>query len=180
MGLFGKPRISEAEVASQFVITILSYVRDSWPAIVEDLRPLFALKGTDTAVLSDTCATYEFGLAAMTIQLQALRNVIGGSSAQRIRAHVFCCLQTEELGSYPIDAIAEYEQAWSGDLSSEEPPHLGLAVALAERLELDTGMKVAGAEFHDPILLLALAGAVIKGSAFPFWEEIKAKHRIVA
>jgi len=180
MPLSEKPTITEAQAASLFVMATLTYVRDTWASVVEGLEPIFALTGLDPEVLADSFAPYEFWLAAMPMQMQALNNLIGVSQAQRLRGYVFQCLETQELGRYPTDAIGEYEQAWSDALSSEQAPHAALAAVLAQRLGLDSTIRIGNGLFHDPVFLTALAVEVVKVGALPSWKELTSKYRIVA
>jgi hypothetical protein len=107
MGLFGKPKISEFEAAVKFTLNITAEVKQAWPRVVEVLASML---GEDAEVLQDPWAQYDFALAAIAMQLQAVTNLLP-ENAPRIRAHVLECLHIDDLGTYPEDSIAEYQQA---------------------------------------------------------------------
>ncbi|MGB5196443.1 MAG: hypothetical protein WBN64_05190 [Candidatus Deferrimicrobium sp.] len=72
MGLFGKQKISETAIAGQFVLHVCRGVEESWPKIAEELRELFR---DDASVLDDQFAPFEFALAVVATQMQALPNL---------------------------------------------------------------------------------------------------------
>src|SRR5437773_1689918 len=119
MELFGKKRLTETEAAGQFVLLVTKGVQQHWPQIVKELKGIFQ---AEDAISNDQYASFEFALAVIASQIQALPNLLPSHQASRIREYVLQCLSSPELGSYPRDAIEEYQNAWNQSLQEGEPP----------------------------------------------------------
>ena len=176
MRLFGKPKLSEAEAAGQVVMSLFRALPGSWPSIADGLRPML---GDDASVLDDDLASYEFALAALAIQLQALPNLLPADQARRIRGHVLECLAIEELGTYPQETIAEYQQAWDDALRANEPPHIGIASVLFDNLGCSGSIAVGESRFKDPLVLMSLGAAVLQYGSTPAWKILLSKFKLV-
>ncbi len=175
MGLFGEPKISEAVIAGQFVIHVCKGVQESWPKIVDELRQLFR---DDASVLDDEFAPFEFALAVVATQMQALPNLLPPDQAARLRSHIVRCLCSDEVGTYPTEAIDEYQLAWDRSLQVPEPPYFGIASVLFDKLGCSEAVSIGKASFKSPITLMALGSAVVTFGGV-FWKAAVSQYRIV-
>jgi hypothetical protein len=171
-----KPRLSEAEAVQQFVLYILRGVEESWPQIAEQLREGFT---EDAPRLDDQSTSFEFCLAVIASQIQALPNLLSADQAQRIRSQIVRCLSTEALGSYPSEAIDEYQAAWDQCLQSAEPPFYGVASVLYDKLGCSANVRIGSARFKSPLMLMALADNVVYFGG-PCWKTITSTYEIIA
>jgi hypothetical protein len=133
----------------------------------------------DALVLDDQFAPFEFALAVMVTQMQALPNLLPPEQAARLRSQIMECLCSDEtVGTYPKEAIEEYQSAWDRSLQVAEPPHFGIASVLWDKLGGSEAVSIDEASFRNPITLTALGGAVIMfGGAF--WKEAISQYRFV-
>jgi hypothetical protein len=181
MAIFGlgRPKITEAKVSSDYVTTILATVHHDWAFHVRNMQLVFEIAGSKKILNFDSFAPYEFTLAVITMQMQELKEHFLRSAAKRIRNQIIQCLQTEEVGSYPIAAIEDYEQEWINALSSNQNPVFALAGVFAEHLQLNVVIEKKGVKYHDPIFLMALASEIVRIGSQPFWKEVTAQYKIV-
>ncbi len=169
-----KPRVSELNIAGQFVRHFFQSVQSSWPDIRKDLSGVL---GEDAATLDGEIAPFEFVIAAIAVQIQALANLLPPDQAARIRDHVIRCLCSDELGTYPSDAIDEYQAAWDESLRMPEPPYHGIASVLYEKLGCSGTTSVGGTVFKSPITIMALGAEIIYFGG-PFWKTAVSKYTI--
>jgi hypothetical protein len=176
MGLFGKPKISEEVIAGQFVLHVCRGVEESWPKITDELRQLLH---DDASVLDDQFAPFEFALAVIATQMQALSNLLPADQAGRLRSHIIRCLCSDELGTYPKEALDEYQAAWDRSLQVPEPPYFGIASVLFDKLGCSEALSIGRASFKSPITLMALGSTVVTfGGAF--WKTAVSQYSIVS
>lgn len=176
MGFFGKTKKSELEAATAFVLTFFEHGQAHWPSIRADLQildPQFAI------LAKDKVAAYELTLAAIASHLHAVENLLPADQASRVRAHVLECLSRASTSNYPREAIAEYDAAWDNSLSQVEPPFIGVASVLYDKLRLSSSVSVGTAVFKNPYVTMALGGAVVQ-FAGPWWKNYVETYRIVA
>lgn len=173
---FDKPTTTEPDAAADFVITMLRAMRDQWPSICSRLQPLDARFVTFT---HEGRLAYEFTLAAIAVQMRAITNLLPANQTTRLREYIFECLAVEEVGDYPRHAIAEYEAAWDEFVAKAEPPFIGVASVLYDKLGLSSSVTVGRSAIKCPLLLAGLGGAVVQcGGAW--WKTYIENHRIVA
>lgn len=82
MGLFGKKKLSEIEAAGQFVLMVTKGVQQHWPGIDSELKAMF-LSGD--SISDDQYASFEFVLAVIATQIQALPNLLAADQASHVR-----------------------------------------------------------------------------------------------
>jgi len=177
MGLFGKERVSEAEAAAVFVGSILLSVQKNWPQITSQFTPFLRRVPEH---LNSEWSQYEFALASIALQIQALPNLLPPDQAERVRSFVFACLAAPELGSEPLEVIELYENAWKAAIAAAEPPCL--APVLYERLQLrdyTAPVTLGKAQFVSPLLLAAMEGAITYHGG-PWWKSYLAEHKLAA
>lgn len=175
MGLFGKKKLTEIEAAGQFVLMVTKGVQQQWPQIVKELKGMFP---AEDAISNDQYASFEFVLAVITCQIQALPNLLSADQASRIREYVMQCISSPELGDYPREAIREHQTAWDQSLQNGEPPFYGIASVLFDKLQCRSSVELGDAKFKSPLLLLALSEKVVTFSG-PWWKTVTQQYKLV-
>ena len=165
--------ISEQEIAAQFILHYCTIIPKRWPAIVSELNGVLKTSIQDLPVIS-----YEFALAAIAVQIQALPNLLSETQAARIRQYIFECLTTEDVGSYPVEMIQQYEEVWAKALEIPENPVTHIAAALYDNLGCNSSVSIGDAKFKNPLLLAALSEKLIREGG-PFWKTAIEKFRIM-
>jgi hypothetical protein len=175
MSLFGKQKKSELQAATEFVMFMCKHVQAQWPSLCSSLtsfEPQFAKLG------QDNIASYEFTLAAIAIQMQALPNLLRADQSARIRSHVMECLTTDEVGDYPYNALAEYDAAWDRSVAQAEIPLGAVASVLYDKLGLTSSVPIGQTILKNPVLLTVL-GATIFEVGGGWWKNYSDQHQIV-
>ena len=175
MGLFDKKKITETEIAGQFVITITEGVQENWLSIAKELSQLLQ---SNRVISEDQYAVFEFALAVIATQIQALPNLLKQEQASRIRNYILKCISSPELGSYPKEAIEAYQDAWNASLEQGEPPFYGIASVLFDKLECGDTVEIGSEKFKSPILIMALSEQVVKFGG-SWWKNVIEKYKIV-
>lgn len=175
MGLFGKKKLTEVEAAGQFVLMVTKGVQEQWPQMVKELREIFQ---TEDAISNDQYASFEFVLAVIACQIQALPNLFSTDQASRIREYVMQCIASPELGDYPREALKEYQSAWDQSLQNGEPPFYGIASVLFDKLECRRAVELGDAKFKSPLLLMALSEKVVTFGG-PWWKTVTQQYKLV-
>lgn len=175
MDLSGKEELSEVEVAGQFVISILRPIQQEWPKVAAELTAMLQLK---QPISTDQYAAFEFYLAVIALQIQALPNLLPPAQAGRIREHVMRCISSPDLGSYPGQAIEEYQAAWNECLQQGEPPFYGIASVLFDKLGCQSSVALGSAKFKSPLLLIALSEKVITFGG-TWWKNVIQRCKLV-
>lgn len=171
----GKQTVSENEAAGLFLVGLLRDVQQAWPSIATALQE-FAIP--DAFDPEDKEAAFEFALAVVAVQIQAIPKLFPGEQADRIMKHCLECMCGPDLGSYPKLALEEYQSAWDRDAEFLEPPVYGVASVLYDKLECSSTCQVGSTTYKDPVLLTALAHSIISvgGSR---WKDLALSHEIV-
>ncbi len=173
MGICKKKQLSEVEAAGQFVLTICRDVQQQWPQIVEDLKWVSV-----HALPKDQFAAYEFTLAVIAVQIQALPNLFPIQQATRLREYILRCISLSELGSYSRDIMQEYQNVWDESLQRLEIPLHGIAATLFDRLGCQRYMEFQGMTFKSPIFLMALSEKLTM--PWPFcWKEVAEDYVLI-
>lgn len=176
MGLFGKEKLSEIEVAGQFVVMVAKGAQQRWPEIANDLKDMF---NTEDSISGDVrYACFEFVLAVISLQIQALPNLLPADQAHRIRQYIIQCISSPELGDYPSETIEEYQNAWNQSLQQGEPPFYGIVSVLFDKLECQSTVELGDASLKSPLLLMALSEKIVTFGG-PWWKNITQKYRLV-
>lgn len=175
MGLFGRKKLSEIEAAGQFVLMVTKGVQQHWPKIAKELKGMFQ---TEESFSDDQNAGFEFVLAVIATQIQALPNLLPPDQASRIREYVMQCISSPELGSYPRETIQEYQSAFDQSLQQGEPPFYGIASVLFDKLECRGTVELGGAKLKDPLVLMALSEKVVTFGG-PWWKALTQEYKLV-
>jgi len=175
MVFWGKKKIKEIDAAGQFVMSITRGVQQHWSSIAKELNEL-PLK--DKPISEDEYAAFEFCLAVIVCQIQALPNLLNEKQASRIREYILQCISNPDLGSYPKDAITEYQTAWDDSLKQGELPIYGIASVLFDKLECKNMLEIGDNKFKSPVFLMVLGEKVVTFGG-PWWKNIISKYKIV-
>lgn len=174
MGLFGKKKITETEIAGLFVLAFTQEIKQHWTEIDKELSNILPGK---MSFSENKYASFEFALAVIVVQLQALPNIFPIDQANRIREHVIKYISSPELGSYPSDTINEYQIAWDKALKEAEIPLYNVASLLLDKLQLQSTIEVNNITLKDPLLLMILSEKIIKFGG-GWWKTISKKYKI--
>jgi len=175
MGLFGKKKLTEIEAAACFVLMVTKGVQQQWPQIVKELKGIIQ---AEDAISNDQYASFEFVLAVIAFQIQALPNLLSADQASRIREYVMQCISAPELGDYPREALKEYQSAWDQSLQNGEPPFFGIASVLFDKLGCRSFVELGEAKFKSPLLLSALSEKVVMFGG-PWWKTVTRQYKLV-
>jgi hypothetical protein len=175
VGLFGKKKLSEIEASGQFVLMVTKGVRQHWPEIARELKGM--LQAGDS-ISDDQYASFEFMLAVVATQIQALPNLLTTDQASRVREYIMKCISSPELGAYPREAIQEYQNAWDQALQQKEYPFDGVASVLFDKLKCRSTVDIGGARFKSPLLLDVLSEKVVTFGG-PWWKTITQDYKLV-
>jgi len=179
--------ITEMKAAALFCNTMLSSVDKAWPGIRKQLLPRL---GKGFSFENESDAQYEFALAGIAIQLQALPNLLPPDQAQRVRALVDGCLMlpadTGHPETYALDVVRVYEGAWDrsdeimADPSGTEPPnmpHDDVAGELLNRWRCTAVTQIGGVRYRPPRLVMEL-GAILIGAG-GWWKWLLSEYRLM-
>lgn len=176
MSLFEKPTISELVAAALFVNTLAETAKRDWPAISRKLDKF--LSPTDSHFQQIESGDFEFLLATVAVQLQALPNLLPKPQAARVRERVLAAMSTPELGAYPREAIREYQAAWDEALAKPDLPWNAVASVLFDKLGCTNTVEIMGETFKHPFLISALAQELVKFCG-GWWKELIDSGRLV-
>lgn len=102
---FFKKKLTEQEAALHFIGSIMNKAPSAWQAIHEYLEDTFM----DQFVLEhEKMANLDLALAAIGLDLQAVRNLFPNIQAERIEKWVYECFNTGACGEYAVAEIKEY------------------------------------------------------------------------
>jgi hypothetical protein len=174
----GKDRVFEHQAAGLFVSAILLGAREEWPSIADQINQLLESVGCEGRVPQDDGAAFEFILAIIAEQIQALPNLFSGQQARRLRDWIVRSISAPDLGTYPADAIEEYQDAYDECQAKHEPPFVGIASLLFDKLGVGSTLAVGGAEFKHPVALMALSEHIVKFGG-PWWKEAVDRYELV-
>ena len=175
MGLFGNKKLSEVEAAGQFVLMVSRNAQQHWPSFAKELNTVL----NEGARIPDTQqAAFEFVLAVIATQIQALPNLLPSDQASRVREHVMRCISSPDLGSYPRETIQEYQNVLDQSLKQNALPFDSVASALFDKLGLQAGTKVGNFKFKSPLLLMALSEKVVAFGG-PWWKTVAQQYKLV-
>jgi hypothetical protein len=102
---FFKKKLTEQEAALQFIGYIMNEASTAWPTIYEELKDTFQ----DQFVLEqEKLANLDLSLAAIALDLQAIKNLFPNIQAERIEKWVYECPNTEDWGEYAVEEVKKY------------------------------------------------------------------------
>ena len=169
---------SEIKAAGEFVTWVCQNVKQRWPGIADELNATFEKLGVEDHISNAKDDELEFLLAVIAIGIQPLPNLLPSGQAIRIRKYIIQCISSPELGSYPNEAIEEYQNAWDQSAQQGNMPWDGISSALYHKLEFKSTIPMEGTKIINPSVILALTEKV-----FPFcgkwWKNFTQQNSIV-
>ena len=177
MGLFGKKKVAEHQAAGAFVVGVLQHARGAWPMVVEQHKALLAKKGDVLA--DDAWAAFEFAVAVLVVESQAIANVLPADQAERVVSFVLRSIDSPDLKGQGSEAFGQYSDAWTGALEDNEMPFNAVAAVLYDRLELDAQTQIGEQAFKDPLIIMALGAAVVSTGG-GWWKRFLNDNRLVS
>lgn len=104
MPLF-KRKITEQEAASHFIRSIMDEASSAWPSILTELKDTFQ----EQFVLEDEkMANLDLSLAAISLDLQAIKNLFTNVQAERIEKWVYEYFKGKDWREYAVNEIKKY------------------------------------------------------------------------
>jgi len=176
MGWFGKPKKTVTEAACEFIFTYTAQIKIDWPEIckrLQEIEPKFE------TLKHDVMSSFEFLLAAISIQLHALSNLQNNDTGEKIRETILELLSTDNAGTYPLETIAEYDEAWNDFVEKSAPPFFAVSWILIDKLKLTKTVTLGNQVHKDPILVMSLGRLLVEFSG-KFWKLYLAKYKIVS
>ncbi|OGJ37433.1 MAG: hypothetical protein A2383_02445 [Candidatus Pacebacteria bacterium RIFOXYB1_FULL_39_46] len=175
---FKKQKITEEKAVQFFIAMMFENVDKSW----EEIRD--TLKIHDLKLKEDDVAKYDFVLALISLQMQAIENVFSKNQAERIAKLLMNqILSMPSLGSHAVEVIRRYDVAFkrSVEENKENPllviPALLLYRWVGEDIE-KFSTKVAGQKIINPLLIAHLAGVLTHYKGY--WMKVKNNYEVVA
>src|SRR5436309_2506275 len=93
MRLLPRKKVGEHKAAGAFIFAMLERAHQAWPCIVKELEPLL---GETAAELTEEWASFEFALATMACESQAVHNLLPADQAQRVDEWVLHCMMAHD------------------------------------------------------------------------------------
>lgn len=171
-----KQSVPELVAAATFVNEIMTGTRARWRLILGLMEPV--LSDRDRETLQDNWSQFEFALACIAMEGQAIRNLLGEKQGARVAFAVRRSLDSPALEGVGLESLNEYEAAWRSALSQGEPPWFGVASAFYDRVGLTARTSLGDATFKDPLLLTALVDAMSK-PVHGWWKTFLGSHELV-
>ena len=175
MALFGKKKLSEVEAAGQFVIMVTKGSQQHWPEIARELNGMLK---AENSIPEDQWTSFEFVLAVIATQIQALPNLLSADQASRVREYVMQCISSPQLEGYPRETIQEYQNAWDQALQQGEPPFYEIASVLFDKIECRTVVELEKQGSKRPFVLMALSEKVVSFGG-PWWKAVIQQYKLV-
>lgn len=104
MPLF-KKKLTEQEAALHFIGSIMSEASSAWPTICEELKDIFQ---EEFVLEREKMANLDLSLAAIALDLQAIKNLFPNIQAERIEKWVYECFNTGDWGEYAVEEVKKY------------------------------------------------------------------------
>ncbi|MEO7932268.1 MAG: hypothetical protein ABIT76_03820 [Chthoniobacterales bacterium] len=162
-----KPKKGELEAAVEFSLHVCQRGEADWPSICQELC---VFDQQFASFVSSKKAAYEFTLSIVSVQLHAVTNLFESAQSGRIRSHVLECFTNEEVGNYPVEAIAAYDAAWDEAFAQREAPFGAVAAVLSHKLGLKPNLIFARVTLFNPIILSTLGMVIFRFEA-GWWKK---------
>jgi hypothetical protein len=170
-----KKMLTEQEVASLFVRSILEESPRVWSDTRNTLKENFAARGKIFAVSDESMAVLHLSLAAIALNLQSLGKLFSPEQASRIKDWVFVDMNDP----WGAEEVRQYEAAFQRDITSGEGPFAGIAGRLLyrwlgdnfEACEAEVNGKKTG--FVDVMVMTATVAALTDVFRVWNWGQIR-------
>jgi hypothetical protein len=163
--------MGEAEAARLFVYTMMRQVRESWPGVLSELKKLDSSESA-LARLDEEPAQWELVLAAMALDLGAMKNLFPEEQAHRLLER---CIEyfPEDTRNYARNAVEEYNSRYDEDATRGLNPAPAMGEILYGRWGLAGEDYVPAELFIASDQILAGALAVVISSYLGVWKRIR-------
>lgn len=180
---FFKKKITEQEAATQSVLSALSETKNAWPTIYKALRESH---GDKFVVEDETMAAFDLSLAAITQELQVVRNLFAKDQADRLYRWVLHSVDSPEYGEYAKEEIKEYDEVFQRGLKNIELGESPLDAIPARLLHRWLGKKLKDFEVEirgrktgviSPLLVMHVTS--ILTASLGTWKGVKKNFKLV-
>jgi hypothetical protein len=180
-----KPILTEQEAAAVLVGSSLRNTQHAWPTVYNSLKEVREEK---FAVADESSAAFDLGLAAIALDLQAVKNLFPVEQAGRIENWVLTWVwnfaATNGRGGYALDEVKKYGVAF------QKESRIGAEFALGaipgrllhrwlggtiKNFEFEIGGKKSG--FINTMLMSETTSVLIGFSGF--WKAFADKYKLV-
>lgn len=174
--LFGKKKISEKAAARLFVQMAVEYSQEYWPKFAAEWCQIFP---EQEQALFNPEAQFEFSIAVISMQLQALPNLFPADQAERLLQYVFEGFLMVNDGPYICESIKEYLKASQHPQAPEKLEYPGTEIAsfLFDRLGFHRMNDFMFSGIKSPLILTALTEKLVRCG--PVWKILVQKHKII-
>lgn len=190
-----KKKMGGKEAAALFVDMSLMTVDKNWKEL-----SVFLEKLMETKIEDELTAKFEYAMALIAVQMQALPKLLPMAQALRVRNHLMEYLQSKsEEGRYAIDLIKKYEEAWNygKDIIDEkravrdkdkfnaryEPPHFNspleaVGMVLSDTFYDRTSVEIKGGEkrTYNISTIQLLGESLVKFGGY--WQKFLSKTEL--
>jgi hypothetical protein len=178
-----KSRITELRAAALWHERILRRAQAEWPEVYQRFRMVL---GDGFRVQDEQMAQFDLALAALALDLQAVKNLFPADQANRIESWVEKLLDTPDWGEYALSEVRDYGRQFQKEVETIEKGSDPISVIPARllrrwlgedirRFDLEIGSKKTG--FIDPILI-----SLTVEKLMPFagtWKSIGDQYELV-
>lgn len=166
--------ISETHAAELFFSLMTDRVFEEWPKVISQLREINDEHQSEDIFnhIDDEGAKIELLLAAMALDLRALKNLFPKEQAQRLYEH---CIESipQEARDYAKSTFEEYISRFDEDVKSGLNPLLAVGDIIYGRWGLDGDAYVPGEFFIAPRQVVASMLCQCALSYVGVWKQIR-------
>ena len=167
---FFRKKIPEADVAATFVRSAAEIVENAWPTIVSSAPSLSA------SLTSNDDAKFDFFLALVAFEAQAITNLFPAEQAERLLAWTMKALDAPDVGEYALAEVWAYRQAARG----ADPMSVldGIPTRwLRGIIDKSHTFEAGGAKLVDPLLVMQVTALFVGLTGF--WNRVQKDWKLV-
>lgn len=184
-----KKTLTEQETGTNCSLFVLKESKEAWPTILKNFKDMFKEK---FVIEDEIMASFDLALAAIVVNLQAVRNIFSQEQSSRIEKWILKCIDTKDYGEYALSEIKKYDEMFKKsktDINNSTSPFYGsnpidiVSICLLYKwlgksirtFEVVIGAKNTGV--IDPILV-----DVTSNTLMPFlinWKKIKEDFDVI-
>ena len=183
MRLF-KIKITEEEAALHFVRAQIEQAKETWPIIYQNIKnhhgKNFKIEDEDSALL-------DLALAAIALDLQAIKNIFQEEQASRIKTWVYKSIEFEDWELDVHNEINEYTKVYENAILTIESggnPLTAIPGRLAHRLlgenirkfEIEINEKKTGE--ISPLLIMDITSTL--STFIGKWKILSSKYKLIS
>jgi diguanylate cyclase (GGDEF)-like protein len=171
----GKKALTEQMAAFSFVRFMLEEAQNAWPIIHSQFKQTYSEK---FAVADEEIASFDLYLAAVSLNLEPLKNLFPAQQADRLEKWVLKCVGgTPQWGNYAVDEINSYRTAFQEEKRVDVPlsavPGRLLHRWLGERIKnFETEINGQKTGFIDVFLMTMTMASLAEFAGAWSWRKI--------